>query len=133
MHLAVLYHLMIHFSHPPSPPPVSMLAPRNQTSVFCRSNIELGERGALFLSNCMKLQQLAVPYFLAKIVLVVLINGVWNLVIKRFSSKFIPSNNIYYSNKAYVGKILVVLDTIHSFRGGLFLTRYIPMQLRVLL
>ena len=64
----------------------------------------------------------------------VVINGVWNLVIKRFSSKFISSNNIYYSNKAYVGKILVVLDTIHSFRGeGLFLTRYIPMQLRVLL
>ena len=64
----------------------------------------------------------------------VVINGVWNLVIKRFSSKFIPSNNIYDSNKAYVGKILVVLDTIHSFRGeGLFLTRYIPMQLRVLL
>jgi hypothetical protein len=66
----------------------------------------------------------------------VVINGVWNLVIKRFGSKFIPSNNIYSSNKAYVGKILVVLDTtpIHSFRGeGLFLTRYIPMQLRVLL
>ena len=65
----------------------------------------------------------------------VVINGVWNLVIKRFGSKFIPSNNIYFSNKAYVGKILVVLDTIHSFRGeGLFLTRYIPiMQLRVLL
>ena len=64
----------------------------------------------------------------------VVINGVWNLIIKRFSSKFKPSNNIYYSYKAYVGKILVVLDTIHSFRGeGLFLTRYIPMQLRVLL
>ena len=32
------------------------------------------------------------------------------------------------------GKFLEVLDTIHSFRGeGLFLTRYIPMQLRVLL
>ena len=46
------------------------------------------------------------------------INGVWNLVIKRFSSKFIPSNNIYSSNKAYVGKMFVVLDTIHSFRGG---------------
>ena len=45
---------------PPSlPPPVSMLAPRNQTSGFCRSNIELGERGALFLSNYMKLQQLS--------------------------------------------------------------------------
>ena len=64
----------------------------------------------------------------------VVINGVCNLVIKRFGSKFIPSNNIYSSNKAYVGKILVVLDTVHSFRGeGLFLTRYIPMQLRVLL
>ena len=60
----------------------------------------------------------------------VVINGVWNLVIKRFSSKFIPYNNIYSSNKAYVGKILVVLDTIRSFRGeGLFLTRYIPIQL----
>jgi hypothetical protein len=70
---------------------------------------------------------------MAKIVLVV-INGVWNLVIKRFSFKFIPSNNIYSSNKAYVGKIFVVLDTIHSFRGeGLFLARYIPIQLRVLL
>ena len=63
----------------------------------------------------------------------VVINGVWNLVIKRFSSKFIPSNNIYSGNKAYVRKIFVVLDTIHSFRGeGLFLTRYIPIQLRVL-
>jgi hypothetical protein len=39
----------------------------------------------------------------------VVINGVWNLVIKRFGSKFIPSNNIYSSNKAYVGNILVVL------------------------
>jgi hypothetical protein len=59
----------------------------------------------------------------------VVINGVWNLVIRRFDSKFIPSNNIYSSNKAYVGEILVVLDTIHSFRGeGLFLTRYIPMH-----
>jgi hypothetical protein len=36
-----------------------MLAPRNQTSGFCQSNIELGERGALFLSNYMKLQQLS--------------------------------------------------------------------------
>ena len=36
-----------------------MLAPRNQTSGFCRSNIELGERGALFLSNYMKSQQLS--------------------------------------------------------------------------
>jgi hypothetical protein len=63
MHLVVIYHLLIHFSHPP---PVSMLAPRNQTSGFCRSNIELGERGALFLSNYMKLQQLS--QFLAKIV-----------------------------------------------------------------
>ena len=53
------------------------------------------------------------------------INGVWNLVIKRFSSKFIPSNNIYSSNKAYVGKLLVILDTIHSFRGeGIFNTLY---------
>ena len=73
------------------------------------------------------------PITLESTVLVV-INGVWNLVIKRFGSKFIPSNNIYSSNKAYVGKIFVVLDTIHLFRGvGLFLTRYIPMQLRVLL
>jgi hypothetical protein len=64
----------------------------------------------------------------------VVINGVWNLVIKRFSSKFIPSNNIYYSNKAYVVKIMVVLDIINSFLGeGLFLARYIPMQLRVLI
>jgi hypothetical protein len=37
-----------------------MLAPRNQTSGFCRSNIELGEQGALFLSNYMKLQQLPI-------------------------------------------------------------------------
>jgi hypothetical protein len=36
-----------------------MLAPRNQTSGFCRSNIELGEQGSLFLSNYMKLQQLS--------------------------------------------------------------------------
>jgi hypothetical protein len=64
----------------------------------------------------------------------VVINGVWNLVSKRFSSKFIPSNNIYYSNKAYVVKIMVVLDIINSFLGeGLFLARYIPMQLRVLI
>jgi hypothetical protein len=62
----------------------------------------------------------------------VVIKGVWNLVITRFSSKFIPSNNIYYSNKAYVGNVFVVLYTIHSSRGeGLFLTRYIPMQLPV--
>ena len=45
---------------PPSrPPPVSMLAPRIQTSDFCWPNIELGERGALFLSNYMKLHQLS--------------------------------------------------------------------------
>ena len=50
--------------------------------------------------------------------MLVVINGVWNLVIQRCSSKFIPSNNIYYSNKAYVGKMLVFLDNIHSFRGG---------------
>jgi hypothetical protein len=62
------------------------------------------------------------------------INGVWKLVIKRFSSKFIPPNNIYSSSKAYVGNVLVVLDTIHSFRWeGLFLTLYIPIQVRVLL
>jgi nucleoside recognition membrane protein YjiH len=63
-----------------------------------------------------------------------MINGVWNLIIKRFSFKFIPPNNIYSSIKAYVGKVLVVLDTIHSFRGGgVFLTLYIPIQVRVLL
>jgi hypothetical protein len=36
-----------------------MLAPRIQTSDFYWPNIELGERGALFLSNYMKLQQLS--------------------------------------------------------------------------
>jgi hypothetical protein len=36
-----------------------MLAPRIQTSDFCWLNIELVERGALFLSNYMKLQQLS--------------------------------------------------------------------------
>jgi hypothetical protein len=109
-----------------------MLAPRNQTSRFCRSNIELGERGALFLSNCTG-NYSSCPIVSGKDCLG---GDQWcfELVIKRFSSKFIASNNIYYSNKAYVGKILGVLDTIHSFRGeGLFLTRYIPMQLRMLL
>jgi hypothetical protein len=60
MHLVVIYHLLIHFSHPPSPHPFQCAnMPRNQTSGFCRSNIDLGERGALFLSNYMKLQQLS--------------------------------------------------------------------------
>jgi hypothetical protein len=94
-----------------------MLAPRNQTSRFCRSNIELGERGALFLSNCTG-NYSSSPIVSGKDCLG---GDQWcfELVIKRFSSKFIPSNNIYYSNKAYVmGKILVVLDTIHLSRGG---------------
>jgi hypothetical protein len=38
-----------------------MLAPRNQTSGFCRSNIELGKRGALFLSNYMKSKTSTIP------------------------------------------------------------------------
>jgi hypothetical protein len=61
MHSVVIYHFLIHIPPPPPspPPPVSMLAPRIQTSDFCWPNIELGERGALFLSNYMKLQQLS--------------------------------------------------------------------------
>ena len=51
-------------------------------------------------------------------IVLVVINGVWNLLIKRFSSRSIQPNNIYSSIKAYMGKVLVVLDTIHSFRGG---------------
>jgi hypothetical protein len=68
-------------------------------------------------------------------IVLVVINGVWNLLIKRFSSRFIQPNNIYSSIKAYMGKVLVVLDTIHSFREGgvLYLTLYMPIQLRVLL
>jgi hypothetical protein len=45
-----------------------MLAPRNQTPGFCRSNIELGERGALFLSNYMKLQCVVFAFY--KLILV---------------------------------------------------------------
>jgi hypothetical protein len=36
-----------------------MLASRNQTSDFCRPNIELGERGALRRSNYVKLQHMS--------------------------------------------------------------------------
>jgi hypothetical protein len=46
---------------------------------------------------------LRVMVLLEQTVLVV-INGVWNLVIKRFSFNFITPNYIYSSIEAYVGK-----------------------------
>jgi hypothetical protein len=64
----------------------------------------------------------------------VVINGVWNLELNVLVLSLYRLNNIYSSLKAYVGKVLVVWDTIHSFRGEeLFLTLYIPIQVRVLL
>ena len=45
MHSVVIYHFRIHIFYPPSPPPVSMLAPRIQTSDFCWPNIEPGGTG----------------------------------------------------------------------------------------
>jgi hypothetical protein len=110
------FHIFPDTYFPPSlPPPVSMLAPRIQTSDFCWLNIELGERGALFLSNYMKLQQLSHSFWQR-------LSWWWSMMfgIKRFSSKFIAPNNIYSSIKAYVGKVLVLWDTIHSGGRGYF-------------